>query len=56
MRYWASCWSIRPTDEVNKLPIISALVHGRCYEQHTGQRAPISRTLFDYLAHIPHAA
>ena len=53
MRYWASYWSIRLTDEVNELPIIGALVHCHCYEQHTGQRPPISRTLFDYLADTP---
>ena len=53
MRCWAFCWSIRLTDEVNELPIIGALVHCHCYEQHTGQRPPISRTLFDYLADTP---
>jgi hypothetical protein len=49
----ACFWSIRLTDEVNRLPILGALVHRRCYEVHTSQLPWISRTLLDDITDTP---
>lgn len=52
MRCWACNQSIKLSDLVTELPIVGAIVHIRCYERETGQRAPWSLTVTQALLRL----
>ena len=50
MRCWACSKTIRLSDEVSQLPIVTAIVHRTCYERELRQPAPTRVTLGQFLA------